>query len=83
MVSFAVQKLVSLIRSHWFIFALISVALGDCNFLVSSCGLFFSTQRSSFSVCRKAALVVLNYFGFYLSVKLLISLSNLNESLAG
>ena len=27
--SFAVQKLVSLIRSHWFIFALISVALGD------------------------------------------------------
>ena len=26
--SFAVQKLVSLIRSHWFIFALISVALG-------------------------------------------------------
>ena len=29
MVSFAVQKLISLIRSHWFIFALISVALGD------------------------------------------------------
>uniref|UniRef100_A0A8D0NZ39 Uncharacterized protein n=1 Tax=Sus scrofa TaxID=9823 RepID=A0A8D0NZ39_PIG len=29
LVSFAVQKLVSLIRSHWFIFALISVALGD------------------------------------------------------
>ena len=29
MVSFAVQKLVSLIRSHWFIFAFISVALGD------------------------------------------------------
>uniref|UniRef100_A0A8D0ULM8 Uncharacterized protein n=1 Tax=Sus scrofa TaxID=9823 RepID=A0A8D0ULM8_PIG len=28
-VSFAVQKLVSLIRSHWFIFALTSVALGD------------------------------------------------------
>uniref|UniRef100_A0A8D1W6W9 Uncharacterized protein n=1 Tax=Sus scrofa TaxID=9823 RepID=A0A8D1W6W9_PIG len=28
-VSFAVQKLASLIRSHWFIFALISVALGD------------------------------------------------------
>ena len=28
-VSFAVQKLVSLIRSHWFIFACISVALGD------------------------------------------------------
>ena len=30
LVSFAVQKLVSLIRSHWFIFAFISVALGDC-----------------------------------------------------
>ena len=29
LVSFAVQNLVSLIRSHWFIFALISVALGD------------------------------------------------------
>ena len=29
LVSFAVQKLVSLIRSHWFTFAFISVALGD------------------------------------------------------
>ena len=29
MVSFVVQKLVSLIRFHWFIFAFISVALGD------------------------------------------------------
>ena len=29
LVSFAVQKLVCLIRSHWFIFAFISVALGD------------------------------------------------------
>uniref|UniRef100_A0A8D1KWR1 Uncharacterized protein n=1 Tax=Sus scrofa TaxID=9823 RepID=A0A8D1KWR1_PIG len=29
LVSFATQKLVSLIRSHWFIFAFISVALGD------------------------------------------------------
>ena len=28
-VFFAMQKLVSLIRSHWFIFAFISVALGD------------------------------------------------------
>ena len=28
-ISFAVQKLVSLIRSHWFIFAFISVALGN------------------------------------------------------
>ena len=29
LVSFAVQKLASLIRSHWFIFAFISFALGD------------------------------------------------------
>uniref|UniRef100_A0A8D2BXY0 Uncharacterized protein n=1 Tax=Sus scrofa TaxID=9823 RepID=A0A8D2BXY0_PIG len=29
LVSFAVQKLLSLIRSHWFIFAFISVALGE------------------------------------------------------
>uniref|UniRef100_A0A8D0VPQ0 Uncharacterized protein n=1 Tax=Sus scrofa TaxID=9823 RepID=A0A8D0VPQ0_PIG len=29
MVSFAVQKLFSLIRSHWFIFAFISFPLGD------------------------------------------------------
>uniref|UniRef100_A0A8D0PED3 Uncharacterized protein n=1 Tax=Sus scrofa TaxID=9823 RepID=A0A8D0PED3_PIG len=29
LVSFGVQKLVSLIRSHWFIFAFISVAVGD------------------------------------------------------
>ena len=29
MVFFAVQKLVSLVRSYWFIFAFISVALGD------------------------------------------------------
>uniref|UniRef100_A0A8D1ENG3 Uncharacterized protein n=1 Tax=Sus scrofa TaxID=9823 RepID=A0A8D1ENG3_PIG len=29
MVSFAVQKLVSLIRSHWFTFSFISIALGD------------------------------------------------------
>ena len=29
LVSFAVPELVSLIRSHWFIFAFIAVALGD------------------------------------------------------
>uniref|UniRef100_A0A8D1CV48 Uncharacterized protein n=1 Tax=Sus scrofa TaxID=9823 RepID=A0A8D1CV48_PIG len=29
LVSFAVQKLVNLMRSHWFIFAFLSVALGD------------------------------------------------------
>ena len=30
LVSFAVQKFVSLIRPHWFMFAFISVVLGDC-----------------------------------------------------
>ena len=34
MISFAVQKVVSLIRSHLFIFVFISVALGD--YLVSN-----------------------------------------------
>ena len=29
LVSFAVQKLFSVIRSHWFVFDFISVALGD------------------------------------------------------
>ena len=29
MVSFAVQKLLRLIRSHWFIFVFMSIALGD------------------------------------------------------
>ena len=37
MVSFAVQKLLSLIRSHLFIFAFISFALGDGSNLI---GLF-------------------------------------------
>ena len=31
MVSLAVQNLVGLIRSHWFIFAFISASLGDHN----------------------------------------------------
>ena len=48
-------------------------------------GLFFhcvSCQRSSFCICHKAGLVVLNSLSFCLSAKLLISLSNLKESLA-
>ena len=40
---------------------------------VSSHGLFFSTWRSSFSICCKAGLVVLNSLSFCLSVKLLVS----------
>ena len=43
----------------------------------------FPTQRSSFSICCRAGLVVLNSLRFCLSVKLLISPSNLNEILAG
>ena len=33
MVSFAVQKLINLIRSHLCILASVSAALGDCNVL--------------------------------------------------
>ena len=40
-------------------------------------------QKSSFSICCKAGVVVLNSLNFYFSGKLLISPSNLNESLAG
>ena len=43
----------------------------------------FPTYRSSFSICCRAGLVVLNSLSFCLSVKLLISPSNLNEILAG
>ena len=45
--------------------------------------LFFSAYRSSFSICCKAGLVLLNSLSFCLSVNVLISPSNLNESLAG
>ena len=53
------------------------------NFLVSSPGLFFCSQRISFTIYCKAGLVVLNSLGFCLSIKVLIFSSNLNESLAG
>ena len=56
-------------------------------FLVCFCrsfsSLVFPTQRSSFSICCIAGLVVLKSLNFCLSVKLLISPSNLNEILAG
>ena len=45
--------------------------------------LVFPAWRSSFSICCKASLVVLNSLNFCLSGKLSISASNLNESLAG
>ena len=50
-------------------------------------GSFFSpvflAQRSFFSICCKAVLVVLNSLSICLSEKVLISVSNLNEILAG
>ena len=45
--------------------------------------LVFPAQKSSFSICCKVGLVVLNSLNFCLSGKLLISPSNLKESLAG
>ena len=45
--------------------------------------LVFPTQRSFFSFCWKAGLVVLNSLSFCLSVKLLISPLNINEIFAG
>ena len=45
--------------------------------------LFFPAQRSSFSICCKAGLMMLNSVNFCLSGKLLISPSNLKESLTG
>ena len=45
--------------------------------------LVFPAQRSSFSICCKAGLVVLKSISFCLSIKVLISPSNLNEILPG
>ena len=45
--------------------------------------LVFPAQRSYFSICCKTGLVVPHSLNFCLSEKLLISLSNLNESLTG
>ena len=55
----------------------IVLSSGLCIFLV------FPVQRRSFSICWRAGLVVLNSLSFCLSVMLLISLSYLNEILAG
>ena len=57
MVSFAVQKLVSLIRSHWFIFAFIFIALGDWPektfvMLMSENALPMFSSRSLMVSCR-------------------------------
>ena len=76
-----------IIAHGWFrIFAVYipwPVSLVLCGRFVSCCCLFFSAQRSSFSICCEARLVLLNSLCFCLSVKVLLSPSNLNESLAG
>ena len=59
------------------------VSLVICGIFVSCRGLFSSAWRSSFSICCKAGLVLLNSLSLCLSVKLLISPWNLHESLAG
>uniref|UniRef100_A0A8C6F1F1 Uncharacterized protein n=1 Tax=Monodon monoceros TaxID=40151 RepID=A0A8C6F1F1_MONMO len=52
-------------------------------FCRSFSSLLFPTLRISSSICCRAGLVVLNSLSFCLSVKLLISLLNLNEILLG
>lgn len=47
------------------------------NFPISSCGFIF-TKKSPLNISFKAGLVVQNSFTFFISVKLLISPSNLN-----
>ena len=51
-------------------------------FCMSFSSLVFPVQRNFFTIYCKAGLVVLNSLSFCLSVKLLISPSNLNEILA-
>ena len=58
------------------------VSLVIFSIIVSCCGLAFSAQTGSLSLCCKAGVVVLNSLSFCLSLKLLFSPSNLNESLA-
>ena len=52
-------------------------------FFRSFSSLVFPIYRSSFSICCRTGLVVLNSLIFCLSVKILISPWNLNEILAG
>ena len=54
-----------------------------CYFHIYSCDLFFFTWRILFNISVKAGLMLLKSFSYCLFVKLLISPSNLNESLAG
>ena len=69
----------------WFLtFFCIFVFTGEFShyeFCVSSLDLF--CLENSFRICCKMYLLVLNSLSFYLSVKLLVSVLYLNESLAG
>ena len=44
---------------------------------------FFPPALSSFTIAYKANIMILNHFSFYLSGKIFISSSNLNNYIAG
>ena len=67
-----------LIIDKYDLVAIYFVVLGLCLYNLS----VFHVWRRSFSFCSRAGLVVLNSLSFCLSVKLLISPSDLNESFA-
>ena len=69
--------------SYFTLYLPLPVRFPICVSLVSSYGSLFSTSRWSFNICCKAGSVILNSFSLCLSVMLLISLSSLNENLAG
>ena len=88
--------LVSYCGHRWFYYTCLLISLLVCVWMIYyiCCMFAFSGEIfhfiiflclvvvfSSFNICCKAGLVVLNYFIFCLSVKLLISPSNLYESL--
>ena len=52
-----------------------------CNFHICSDDLLFTSYKGSLKASYKVGFIVLNSFWFCFSVKLLISPSNLNESL--
>jgi len=65
------------------IYVPIAIFLIVVCFCRSFSSLLFPVYISPFNICCKAGLMVLNSPSFHLSVKLLISLSILNEILAG
>ena len=59
------------------------IVLGLFSLVMAFLFLMLPAYRSSFSICCKAVLVVLNSLNFCLSEKLLVFPSNLNKSLSG